>query len=188
MIRIIRGKNKKTKIDVPKIGVRPTSSIKKESIFSILESYSLKNNYEIYKKKYFLDLFSGSGSLGLEAISRGAEFCYFYEYSSEVIKVLKKNCIKICKNDNYEIIQEDVTQSNFTNVKNKISTIFIDPPYNLNIFTIVLKIILKKNLISKKTIIVIESEKNTIVNLPNTLKVFDERFYGKTKIMFVKKN
>ena len=53
MIRIIRGKNKKTKIDVPKIGVRPTSSIKKESIFSILESYSLKNNYEIYKKKYF---------------------------------------------------------------------------------------------------------------------------------------
>ena len=187
MIRIIKGKNKNTKLNVPKLEVRPTSSMKKESIFSILESYFLKNSLELYNRGYFLDLFSGSGSLGLEAISRGAKFCYFYELSSRVIEVLKKNCIRICKDNNYEIIQEDISKSNFTNIKHKISVIFIDPPYNINIFSNILKNILKKKIITKNTIIVIESEKNTHITVPQPLEKFDERYYGKTKIVFLRK-
>ena len=64
MINIIAGSSKKTNLKVPEgIDVRPTSAIKREAIFSILESYSKKNSFEIYSKKCFIDL-CGSGSLG----------------------------------------------------------------------------------------------------------------------------
>ena len=74
MINIVGGKYKKTKLNVPLDIVRPTSVQKREAIFSIIESYGLKMNFDIYKQKNILDLFAGSGSLGLEAISRGISF------------------------------------------------------------------------------------------------------------------
>ena len=91
MIKIIGGLKKRTKLDVPPNNVRPTSSKKRESIFSILESYEKKINCNIYKQSNILDLFAGSGSLGLEAISRSALFGYFYENNSENIRYLRKN-------------------------------------------------------------------------------------------------
>ena len=187
MISIIGGKNKKTNIEVPNKLVRPTSSRKRESIFAVLESTSLKKNYDIYKNQYCLDLFAGSGALGLEAISRGAKFCYFFESSKEVVNILKKNCIKVCKKNNYEIIQEDLNKSNFNNILHNISLIFIDPPYQVNIFNNILNSLLKATLITSKTIIVIECEKNTILNLPNSMNIFNEKFYGKTRIVFINK-
>ena len=187
MVSIIGGKNKKTKIEVPKELVRPTSSKKRESIFSILESTSLKNNNNIYKDQFFLDLFAGTGALGLEAISRGAKFCYFFESSEKVINILENNCIKICKNNNFQIIKEDLNKSNFSIIINSISVIFIDPPYEMNVIANILKSLLKNNLISKKTIIVAECEINTVIEVPTCLNVFSEKFYGKTKILFIKK-
>ena len=92
MINIIGGIKKRTKIQVPLNNVRPTSIKKRESIFSIIESYGLKNNINIYNKKNIFDLCAGSGALGLEAISRGAGFVYFYENNNNVICFLKKNC------------------------------------------------------------------------------------------------
>ena len=77
MINIIGGKFKKTKLEVPLKKVRPTSIIKRKAIFSILESYGIQNSIDIYYKKSVIDLFAGSGALGLEAISRGAYYCYF---------------------------------------------------------------------------------------------------------------
>ena len=96
MLNIISGSKKRAKLYVPTINVRPTSSKKREAIFSIIESISLKNNNDIYSNEYFLDLFAGSGSLGLEAISRGAKYCYFCEIAKEVIETLERNCKKIC--------------------------------------------------------------------------------------------
>ena len=79
MISIIGGKYKGSKLQVPSKDVRPTSAIKRSSIFSVLESYALKNAYNLYENQCFIDIFAGSGSLGLEAISRGARFSYFFE-------------------------------------------------------------------------------------------------------------
>ena len=107
MINIIGGKFKRKKIEVPKKEVRPTSAIKREAIFSILESYAFDNSFDLYSNKCFIDLFAGSGSLGLEAISRGASFSYFYELNNNVIKILKKNCEAICKKKEFKIFQKD---------------------------------------------------------------------------------
>ena len=89
MINIIGGIKKRAKILVSPNNVRPTSIQKRKSIFSIIESYGIKNNHSIYKQANILDLFAGSGSLGLEAISRGAVFGYFYDNNDDVIQILK---------------------------------------------------------------------------------------------------
>ena len=79
MISIIGGFKKRTKLEVINKNVRPTSSYKREAIFAILESKAKKNDIEIYQKKCFLDLYAGAGAVGLEAISRGIEFSFFFE-------------------------------------------------------------------------------------------------------------
>ena len=185
MLNIIGGSKKKAKLDVPTVKVRPTSSKKREAIFSIIESKILKNKDDIYSNGYFLDLFAGSGSLGLEAISRGAKYCYFYEVAKEVIETLKSNCIKICEFNNYKIIKKDITKSFFEEIDNPLSVIFIDPPYTLVPFENILNNLLKANLVLKDTIIIIESEKKTKINFPYLMKTIDERYYGKTKITFL---
>ena len=184
MINIIGGFKKRTKLDVINKIVRPTSSYKREAIFAILESKAKKNDIEIYQKKCFLDLYAGSGSVGLEAISRGIEFSFFFERKKEIIDVLKKNCDKICLNKNYKIIN-NIDDFAFENINYPISAIFIDPPYNLKPFENLLKKFLNLDLITKETFIIIESEKKTKIIVPKKLKIFDTRIYGKTKISFL---
>ena len=185
MLNIISGSKKRAKLDVPTVNVRPTSSKKREAIFSIIESKILKNKNDIYSNGYFLDLFAGSGSLGLEAISRGAKFCYFYEINKEIIKTLDRNCLKICKLNNYKIIKQDITKSHFKEINNSLSVIFIDPPYTLVPFNNILNNLLKANLVSNDTIIVIESGKKIKINFPSSMIIENERYYGKTKITFL---
>ena len=77
MINIISGKNKRAKILVPQKDVRPTSSLKRGAIFSILESHAIKNSYNLYKDKCFIDLFAGSGAIGLESFPSGKPWGFF---------------------------------------------------------------------------------------------------------------
>ena len=187
MISIIGGKFKKQKIDVPLKNVRPTTSLKREAIFSILESYSYQNNFELYKNKCFIDLFAGSGSLGLEAISRGATLSYFYEINKDVYKVLKNNCYKFCKKNEFEISLQDSIVFKKKNFGFPISTVFIDPPYNLNPFDKILNNILKNDILNNNSIIVTETNNKNILKFSNKLKIIKEKIYGKTKIIFLKK-
>jgi len=184
MINIISGTKKRTKLEVPQDGVRPTSALKREAIFSILESNAQKNSYEMYSKKCFIDIFAGSGSLGLEAISRGAEYCYFYEIDNSVIKTLENNCLKICTKKNFKIIQQNVINFIFNKVDYPVSAIFIDPPYSTNPFHGLLEKLIKSNLITKNTIIVIETKIKTSINVPRFFKIINSKIYGKTKISF----
>ena len=186
MINIIGGNNKGSKLIVPENDVRPTSSIKREAIFSILESHALKNEFDLYKNKCVVDLFAGSGSLGLEAISRGASFGYFFELNYEVNKSLEINCKKICKLNQYDILQLDINTVIDINIAYPLSIIFIDPPYKLNPFQNLLNLFLKINILNNETIIVIESDKKTSIQSIEDLKTIKEKIYGKTKITFLK--
>ena len=97
MIKITGGKFKSIQLNTISRFVRPTSSMKREAFFSIIDSFALKNSYNFFEEKIFLDLFAGVGTMGLEAISRGMYQVIFYENNHEVIKILKKNCHKLCK-------------------------------------------------------------------------------------------
>ena len=188
MINIIGGKFKGTKLQVPENIVRPTSSIKREAIFSILESYALQNSYDLYEKKCFIDLFAGSGSLGLEAVSRGASHAYFFESNQNAHDILSVNCQKICKNNQFNIFLKNCNYFNQINFIYPISVIFIDPPYKLNPFNELFIIFIKKNILSKNTILVLEFDKKTIIKMHDKMIKIKEKIYGKTKILFLKKN
>ncbi len=180
MIKLTAGKFKNKKLNIISEFVRPTSSIKREAFFSIIESYALKNSIDIYNNKIFLDLFAGIGSMGLEAISRGFGSAIFFENNIEVIKVLKKNCQNICREEQYLIKCENVLLSEININFENISTIYIDPPYykyNLdNVFTILQK------KISKKTVIGVESGIKDNFKIPDKLDIIKQKKYGKTKL------
>ena len=184
MPNIIGGKYKKTILEVPSKLVRPTAAFKREAIFSILESYSIKNSIEIYKKKSIIDIFAGSGLIGLEAISRGIHKSYFIDNNHEVIKVLKKNCQKICHENEYEIIFSNAIDSLDKNFLVEPSIIFIDPPYNKENINLLLVKILKNKIKTKNTFVIIETAINDEIAIPEGLSLLKEKIYGKTKILF----
>ena len=117
MIKITSGINKNKSLETISKFVRPTSSLKREAFFSIIDSYSIKKSLSSIKGKVFLDLFAGIGTMGLEAISRGYKKAVFVENNNEVIKVLKRNCKNLCFNNQYTIIEQDVFRTNRKNGK-----------------------------------------------------------------------
>ena len=185
MPNIIGGKYKKTTLDVPSKLVRPTSAFKREAIFSILESYAIKHSIEIYKNKSIIDIFAGSGLVGLEAISRGMEKAYFIENSNNVIKILEKNCQKICKKNEFEIIIGNAINSLNEKFVIEPSIIFIDPPYKKENINLLLLKLLKNKIKSKYTFVIIETAKEETITIPDGLNFLKEKIYGKTKILFL---
>ena len=185
MPNIIGGKYKKTILEIPSKLVRPTSAFKREAIFSILESYSIKRSIEIYKNKSIIDIFAGSGLIGLEAISRGMEKSYFIENDYSVIKILEKNCKKICKNNEFEIIFKRAIDGLDKKFYIEPSIIFIDPPYKKENINLLLLKILKNKIKSKNTFIILEISREEKLIIPNGFTFLKERIYGKTKILFL---
>ena len=184
-MRIISGSEKGKKIlDPEDINTRPLKDLTKESIFNIL-IHSNKLNITLHNSN-ILDLFSGSGSFGIECLSREAKKVVFLENYPDALKVLEKN-IKSLKNiENYEIIKDDCFNFFKSNKKInlKFDIIFIDPPYKeLKINKIIEKII-EKNFLNKKGVLIIHRHKKDILELTQKITIFEERFYGISKICF----
>jgi 16S rRNA (guanine966-N2)-methyltransferase len=185
-MRIIGGKFKGKKLYLPKDKItRPLKDMVKESIFNLLKhSNKVKVNLE---KSDILDLFSGSGSFGLECLSRGAKSVYFFENYHEAIKILKKNLLTLKDNKNYQIFEDDCFV--FFNSKNLVSKkfdiIFIDPPYKeLKINQLIEKII-EKNILKENGLIIIHRHKKDSIELSGKIEVLDSRIYGISQVYLV---
>ena len=184
MIRITGGKFKQKKLASINDFVRPTSSLKREAFFSTIESYAIKNSIDLYKNKIFLDLFAGIGTMGLEAISRGMDEVIFFENNIKVINVLKKNCLTICKNDQFKIYDEDIISSTLDVEFKNISVVYIDPPYEKYNLTKLLKNLIDK--INNNTLIALEVSVKDNIEIPKRLNLFQKKTYRKTVIYFLK--
>ena len=184
MIRITGGKFKQKKLASINDFVRPTSSLKREAFFSIIESYAIKNSIELYKNKIFLDLFAGIGTMGLEAISRGMEKVIFFENNIEVLKTLRKNCLSICKKDQFKIYEEDLVYSKLEIEFKNISVVYIDPPYEKYNLSKLLRNLITK--INNNTLIALEASSKDNIEIPKNLNQFQKKIYGKTIIYFLK--
>ena len=118
-MRIISGKARGISIQIPKNDVRPTTQIAKEALFSVLGSKAINARV--------LDLFAGSGGLGLEALSRGAYSCVFVDNSYSSCSIIKKNILH-SKLENTEIICKKVNLV-LKSLSRQFDLIFADPPY-----------------------------------------------------------
>jgi 16S rRNA (guanine966-N2)-methyltransferase len=181
-MRIISGNFKGKKLFLPKDkNTRPLKDVVKESIFNIINHSNLID--VSIANSNILDLFSGSGSFGLECISRGAKKVTFIENHINAIEILKKNLKDF---NNYKIIKKDCFKF-FENKKIfdlKFDIIFIDPPFKeIRINEIISKI--KKNrLLLNNGVLIIHRHKQDNVQITKEMTVIEERFYGLSKIYF----
>ncbi len=174
-MRIISGKHRGRKLaEFNGKGIRPTSDRAKESLFNILSDRICG--------AVVLDLFCGSGSLGLECISRGAEKVCFNDVSSESLAVLKKNVAALGEGGRCEITRSDYLA--YLNVcAHKFDVIFLDPPYALDFGVPALETIAKRNLLRPDGVVIYERDRAFCGNISG-LEMYDERKYGKAYLSF----
>ena len=177
-MRIISGKYARRKIITPKGSeTRPTTDRFKETLFNIIEN-SLKINL---KKKNVLDLFAGSGSLGLEAISRGAKNCNFIDKSIKAVKAIEENISFLELNPCCDCYKIDVNKiRKFTNDPNKkIDIIFSDPPYSkTDINEIAINNLIKKNWMKDSVYIFLETSSRVPISSISGFEVLEKRKIG----------
>ena len=186
-MRIIGGKFKGKKLFLPvDKNTRPLKDMVKESIFNLLKhSNKVKITLE---NSEILDLFSGSGSFGLECLSRKVKDVYFFENYYEAINILKKNLLTLKEVKNYKIFEKDCFTFFETNnlIDKKFDIIFIDPPYKeLRINQLIDKII-EKNLLKKDGLVIIHRHKKDVIELTDKIKVLDSRIYGISRVYLAK--
>ena len=177
-MRIISGKYSGRKIITPKgKDIRPTTDRFKETLFNIIEN-SLKIDF---KEKNVLDLFAGSGSLGIEALSRGAKSCIFIDKSSKAIKTVEENINKLGLLSAYDCINIDVNKiRKFTkNTKDKINIIFSDPPYSkTEINEIAINNLVKNSWVSRNSYLFLETScRRPILDIKD-FQIIDDRKIG----------
>ena len=176
-LRIQFGKYKKTKLKgINKLNIRPTLARTRSILFNTL------NNLLLELEEYsFLDLFAGSGIVGLEALSIGAKEVYFVEEDYKVCKTLQTNLDSIKDLDNYKVIHRSV----FNIPEGKIfDVIYIDPPYDkLEMVKGVIKRLKKRNWCNNKTILILETEKKNELNLKD-LVIIKEKIISNSKLIF----
>lgn len=181
-MRVISGSAKGTRLRAPKSrSVRPTSDRVKEALFNILQ-------FEIAGKK-ILDLYAGSGSLGIEALSRGAASATFVEQNPNTVRCLKENLKNTHLEEKatvYNLLVENFLERS-KEFKNYYDLIFIDPPYKINPEK--LKIVIEKavNFLSSEGVIVVEHRAGIELDFPaHKLSLADKRTYGDTSLSFFK--
>ena len=175
-MRVISGKYKgKSLIGFDIDGTRPTMDRVKESLFGIIQKY--------IKDSTVLDLFAGSGSLGIEALSNGASSCYFFDNNIELVNIIKKNTIGI---DGVHVMKSDYKNSLelLKNSNIKFDIIFLDPPYKLNLVNECLDKIFEYNLLNSDGIIVCEYENENIIT--EKYNLIKEKKYGTKNIKIYK--
>jgi 16S rRNA (guanine966-N2)-methyltransferase len=184
-MRIIAGKLRGSTLYLSKNkNIRPLKDLTRESVFNLL-THSKKIAFQL-EKSNVLDLYAGTGSFGLECLSRQANYVCFIEKEKAAIEILEKNIEKLKLKNKTKIFSNDV----FTLIEkqnifvSQFHLIFCDPPFkNTNIEKLI-ELIFNRNLLQKNGIIIIHRNKNTKEKLPDYFKILDERMYGMSKIIF----
>ena len=186
-MRIISGNFKGASLYIAKNkNTRPLKDLARESIFNLL-LHSNKLSFQL-KSSTILDLYSGTGSFGLECLSRQAKIVYFVENEKSAFNILKKNIEKLKIKKHTKLFFDDVInlikkQQIFGT---KFDLIFCDPPFIEKKIDVLLKSIFDKGLLNKNGYIIMHRNKITDDKLPDYFKIIEERIYGTSKITFGK--
>lgn len=178
-MRIISGIRRGKKLFTPKDDrVRPTSDRAREALFNILESMlpAPLSEYD------FLDVFAGTGAIGLEAASRGARSVTFIDIDLELVK---KNAAA-CRLPKLSYIQKDVRR--LPPAAKQFNLVFMDAPYNMELSSLTLSKLLEKGWLTDDAIIIVETAKMELLEMPPGLKISRAKayFYGAARFTFVR--
>jgi 16S rRNA (guanine(966)-N(2))-methyltransferase RsmD len=174
MLRVIAGKYKSRKFsDVKSTKTRPTTDKNKESIFNSIGQF--------FDGGACLDLYAGSGSLGIEALSRGMTSCDFVDLQYKAIQTIRSNIQSLDVDESFQIIKKEALVF-LNSTDQKYDLILIDPPYALKPYVDCLDVIHSRQLLNKHGIIVMESDHQTDINDLGDIIKIKEKILGQTKI------
>ena len=180
MARIIAGKAGSLSLDVPKSHTRPTSERVREAIFSSLESRGALEDARV------LDLYAGSGALGLEALSRGARTLLCVESQPSACAVVRKNAGKVqaaIGSEGAVSVVAKTVSSFLSHNRQGFDLVFIDPPYSALNPQIVADLVALSGCLEPGAIVVIErSSRDVEITPPEGFTLLDSRNYGDTRV------
>ena len=182
-MRVISGTARGKKLKSPEgQDVRPTLDRIKEDMFNIIGP--------AIRGKKVLDLFAGSGALGIEALSRGAEVCYFVDNDKKSLSLTRQNLDSTQLASKARLLETDAENAikKLSSEGLKFDYIFIDPPYNLRIAETTLQKLQKYNIIQENVYIIVESDKEEIMaeRIDKLVKI-KEKTYASTRIAILTK-
>ena len=180
-MRVIAGSARSLPLITPEgLDTRPTTDRIKETLFNMLQS-DLPNCV-------FFDFFSGSGGIGIEALSRGARKAYFIDNNKNALSCIKKNVEFTKFTDCAVIINRDVRDA-IPTMNDKADIIFMDPPYSLGIESAIMQLLVQSSCINEDTIIIIEADKNKDFCEIEKLgfQIYKEKIYKTNKHVFFRK-
>lgn len=183
-MRIITGKHRGRKIEIgPDNGktIRPTSDMAREAIFNILTMGKMGN---VVEEANVLDLYCGTGALGLEALSRGASRVTFVDKSRDSIAIARYNTGVMKEEANTSFLTQDGTQ--LGRAREAYSLVFVDPPYSLKLIEPSLKSLVAGGWLADEAVLVLEHDEKDAVTLPESFELLYERRYGRASIKIVK--
>lgn len=182
-MRVIAGKARRLQLKtVDGTDTRPTTDRIKETLFNMI-------NYNL-EQSYFLDLFSGSGAIGIEALSRGAKKAYFVENNRKAVQCIKEN-LKTTKLEEFSVVMPESFETAIVKLnseKLKFDFVFMDPPYNKLIEQEALRALSNSSLVDEKTQIIVEASLETDFSYAQQLgyTIIKEKEYKTNKHVFLK--
>jgi 16S rRNA (guanine966-N2)-methyltransferase len=182
-MRIVAGRFGGARLASPKSNIaRPTSDKVRQAVFNVLahglEGFELDNVRA-------LDLFAGTGAMGLEALSRGARYCLFIEQNAEVRATLRRNVEELGLTGATKIWRRDVTKLGPAGRLGAFGLIILDPPYGKGLGQLALASALEGGWIEPGGICVLEEAASADIDLPQGFELLDQRRYGDTQVVFL---
>lgn len=169
-MRIISGKHRSRIINMVDIDTtRETTDKVRGAIFNLISFYPIKGTC--------LDLFSGSGAMGLEALSRGCTKAYFNDLGKKAYTVTKQNCKALGYEREVFVTNLDYKKA-LELYKEPFDFIFLDPPYKLDCCNEIIAFIEQKELLTKDGFIICEVDKETVINPTESFEIYKEKEYG----------
>lgn len=182
-MRVIAGSAKRMPLKtVEGMDTRPTTDRIKETLFNMISEYLADSN--------FLDLFSGSGAIGIEALSRGAAHASFVEQSKKAMDCIRDNLKFTRLDERAEVYETDVINAlSRMEGKRVFDYVFMDPPYNQLLEKKVLEYLQKSSLLSEDALIIVEASLDTDFSYVNSLgfSIIKEKVYKTNKHVFLER-
>ncbi|MCE2993113.1 MAG: RsmD family RNA methyltransferase [Alphaproteobacteria bacterium] len=176
-----KNKNIATKIKGIKVEYTPTSLKTRQAIFNILmHNYMPESGLD---DMVVADLCSGSGSLGLEALSRGAKHGVFVDIDNNQIKLARANAENLNITDQCTFICSDARRLRSSN--HHCDIVFMDAPYKNNISAEILEALIGADWLAKSSIIIVECDKRVDLDVPPAFELLEQRLYGRVKVYFL---
>jgi len=183
-MRIVAGKFKGRTLQAPSgLNTRPTSQRAREAMFNVLQH----GNFGIeLAGARILDLFAGSGALGIEALSRGAEYCIFVDDALPARAALRHNIDMLGLGGQSRVFRRDATNLKPAGNLGAFDIVFADPPYDKHLGEAALASVIKGGWLKPDGIFVLEVRKTAEIDLPEGVEVLDQRSHGEAQVLILR--